>query len=375
MRLLHVVPTYLPATRYGGPIHSVHGLCKALVLQGHEVHVFTSSLDGAERSPVPEGVPVDLDGVKVWYFRCRWMAICWLPGMVAPLKQLITGFDCIHLHSVFLWPMAEVARMARKHRIPYVLSPRGMLVPELIAGRSAWAKRIWITLIEVRNLRGAVAIHVTSLTEATDLQRSGLDLAPLAEISNGVDLRDSLVRKPLDKSLLFLGRLSWKKNLSALIEAVATLSGSRLTLAGPDDEGIAPDLLNRALMLGCGERVRWIGAVGDAEKSRLFGENSCLVLPSINENFGNVVIEAMAHACPVVVSPGVGARTVVDASWAGMVASAATGAALADAIARLLADPEHAAECGRRGRNYVREHLTWAGIANRMTDLYRAHAR
>ena len=63
MRLLHVVPSYYPATRYGGPIRSVHGLCTALVKQGHEVHVFTTNVDGD--SDVPMECPVDLDGVKV----------------------------------------------------------------------------------------------------------------------------------------------------------------------------------------------------------------------------------------------------------------------------------------------------------------------
>lgn len=59
MRLLHVVPTYLPATRYGGPIYSVHGLCKALTAHGHEVYVFTTKVDGPGDSAVPLGQPVD----------------------------------------------------------------------------------------------------------------------------------------------------------------------------------------------------------------------------------------------------------------------------------------------------------------------------
>src|SRR5260370_167350 len=43
MRILHVVPTYLPATRYGGPIYAVHGLCRALAARGHDVTVFTTN--------------------------------------------------------------------------------------------------------------------------------------------------------------------------------------------------------------------------------------------------------------------------------------------------------------------------------------------
>ena len=53
MRVLHVVPTYLPAVRYGGPIQSVHALCRALAAQGHMTDVFTTNVDGPGDSDVP----------------------------------------------------------------------------------------------------------------------------------------------------------------------------------------------------------------------------------------------------------------------------------------------------------------------------------
>ena len=68
MKILHVVPTYLPAWRYGGPIRSVHGLCKALVNLGHEVHVYTTNIDGNQLLNVPLALPVKVDGVWVTYF-------------------------------------------------------------------------------------------------------------------------------------------------------------------------------------------------------------------------------------------------------------------------------------------------------------------
>ena len=73
MKILHVVPTYYPAVRYGGPIRSVHGLASALAAQGHDVHVYTTNVDGEGVLPVPLDRPVQLDGVNVWYFAtsCR----------------------------------------------------------------------------------------------------------------------------------------------------------------------------------------------------------------------------------------------------------------------------------------------------------------
>ena len=71
MRILHVVPSYIPAWRYGGPIHSVHGLCKALARRGHEVGVATTNVDGDRDSDVPLAESVDIDGVGVHYFPSR----------------------------------------------------------------------------------------------------------------------------------------------------------------------------------------------------------------------------------------------------------------------------------------------------------------
>src|SRR5271169_4056294 len=68
LRLLHVVPTYYPAVRYGGPIRSVHALCASLVRRGHQVCVYTTNVDGGANSDVALGEPVDMDGVVIHYF-------------------------------------------------------------------------------------------------------------------------------------------------------------------------------------------------------------------------------------------------------------------------------------------------------------------
>ena len=111
MRLIHITPTYLPATRYGGPIFAVHGLCAALAERGHSVEVFTTSIDGRCNSTVTHDAPVMLDGVMVRYFASPVLRrLSWAPGLAVALRAEIGAADIVHLHSVFLWPTAVAAR-------------------------------------------------------------------------------------------------------------------------------------------------------------------------------------------------------------------------------------------------------------------------
>lgn len=372
LKLLHVVPTYFPAARYGGPIYSVHGLCAALAEAGHSVDVCTTSVDGSGRLNVPEGPPVDVDGVQVRYFRSRLDRLYWSPDMSAHLRAHVSDYDTVHLHSVYLWPTSSAAFWANRRGVPYVLAPRGMLVPELIKAKSAWLKRAWIAAFERRNLVGAARLHLTSSQEAEDLERCGLgDLAPTMILPNGVDIKEPVGRRVARGQVLYLGRLSWKKNLQPLLDAISGIPAASLVLAGPDDEGLTTALKQRAEVAGCAQRVRFAGAVGSEQKRELFATSACAVLPSLNENFGNVVIEALAQGCPVVVSPGVGARTIVEECGGGLVAAGSDAESLRDSIDALLADPLSAEARGAAGARYVRRNLGWPAIADRMASVYR----
>src|SRR6266508_3964823 len=104
MRVLHVVPTYVPAWRYGGPIVAVHGLCKALVTRGHEVHVFTTNVDGEGVLEMPTDRSVPRDGVSVRYFPSAFRRLYWSPAMARALAAGVSDYDLVHVHAVFLWP-------------------------------------------------------------------------------------------------------------------------------------------------------------------------------------------------------------------------------------------------------------------------------
>ena len=382
MRILHVIPSYLPAVRYGGPIFAIHSLCKATAARGHEVQVFTTNIDGPRNSPVPIGVPVNWERIRVRYFACPLLRrLYWAPALGRALEREIRKFDALHLHSVFLWPTWAAARAARKANVPYVLSPRGMLVRDLIARRSWLTKSAWIQIIERSNLEQAAAVHLTSQLEAAELQRFGWRLPRLAVISNGVDepppcdgqiatdVEAIAAEQPL---VLFLGRLSWKKGLDRLLRAFACTSAGKLAIVGTDDEGLAPRLVNLAGDLGIASRIRVLPrTIIGSEKERLFAAARVFVLTSYSENFGNTVLEAMRRRVPVVVTPEVGAADIVRESGGGIVV-AGNPIPLGAAISRLSSDVNLARSMGEAGQRHAIGHYSWTSIAARIEDLYKS---
>ena len=385
LRLLHVVPTYLPAVRYGGPIRSVHALCRELASAGHDTHVFTTSVDGPDDSDVPLGTPVDVEGVKVTYFPSRVLRrLYWSPPMRRALDTSTGGFDAVHLHSVFLWPILAGARAARAHGVPYVISPRGMLVPELIRRKSRIVKEAWIRLVDRANLEHAGAVHATSTVEAQHIASFGWRLPRIEVIPHGVDDPPPPSQAALSPDVaaaiaggpivLAFGRLNWEKGLDRLIAGLAGAPGVRAVMAGPDAEGHAAYLAAEAERLGVADRVTIVARhVSGADKEALFAAARLFAMTSLSENFGIAAFEAMRRGLPVLATPDVGMSEIVRDVQAGMVVEP-TPAAIGAGLRAMFAEPELCRRQGEAGRRHVVDHYGWPAIARRMAELYRSIA-
>jgi glycosyltransferase involved in cell wall biosynthesis len=371
VKILHVVPTYLPARRYGGPIFAVHGLARALAARGHEVDVFTTNVDGDGESDVPLRQRVDLDGVGVHYFPSRFRRLYWSPQMRNALLTSVHRYAVVHLHSVFLYPTFAAARIAHYSRVPYVISPRGMLVPELIAAKSRWTKLAWLRLIERRNFSGAAAIHFTTERERQDALRTKMPIRSSFVVPNGIDLSAPALSPPHRDSdtILFLGRITWKKGIDRLITALPHIEHARLLIAGNDEENLTPRLRELAERLGVANRIELLGPVEGAAKEALLARATLFALASMSENFGNVVLEAMAAETPVVLTPEVGLAEEVRRARAGVIVPAQPRE-LANAINALLRDPNGRRVMGEQGRRTVETRFSWPRIAEEMEAQY-----
>jgi glycosyltransferase involved in cell wall biosynthesis len=223
-----------------------------------------------------------------------------------------------------------------------------MRLPGLVPWRHRWAVRC---LLGLALRRASRVIAVSEATRAELLARYRLPPGtvrvvheaaspafhpPAAAARAAVRARHGL-RGPY---VLFVGLLEPKKNLTAVLEAVAHLrregawGETTLVVAGAD--GWGPDPRTRAVGLGLEAVVRFLGPVADADLPALYAEACAFVFPSLWEGFGLPVLEAMAAGTPVITARR-GALPEITGGAALLVEPAARP--VAEALATLLADP------------------------------------
>jgi glycosyltransferase involved in cell wall biosynthesis len=378
VRVLHVSAYYAPAFVYGGPPRSIHGLCRALSRCGVNIGVFTTDANGAETLPLAAANAIEYEGVPVRYFPRSWPARpIGSRHLAAALRASLAGMDVLHIHGLWNRVVWAAARQARRAAIPYVLSPRGMLEEAALTLRS-WRKRAAFALVERKTVDGAALLHATSERELQTLRR----LRPTARVTlipNGIEFAASTGRRvartlfglpPSVPIVLFVGRLHPIKRLDLLIDAFIALkehgSDAHLVIAGPDETALRHSLATRAARVE--GAITWVGPVDDVRRDALMREAAALVMCSDSESFGLTALEAMANGVPVVIT-----RT---CAWAD-VARHRTGYwvdqradEIADALRRLLGDPDAARAMGARGVELVQSKYTWDAIARAFLREY-----
>ncbi|MEM9313878.1 MAG: glycosyltransferase, partial [Pseudomonadota bacterium] len=291
----------------------------------------------------------------------------------------VRRFDVVHAHAVFLAPQTHAIRLGARAGVPVLLAPRGMLDRELLKSRSRWIKAAWLALVERRNLSQASALHFTTRAEGVRYEELGLPRRPSRVIPNGLGLSrfvnlnevTTLLSLRDPHELLCLGRVNWKKGLDRAIRGLAYLGEPwRLTIAGNDEEGYTPVLERLARELGVASRVRFVGEQRGEAKWSLLDRAGCLLLPSRSENFGIVVLEAMARGCPVAVTPEVGLADFVREHRAGLVIGSEPEAMAAQVAAWASNRAEVAEEVGR-ALSAAHSRFSWPAVASAMVEWYR----
>lgn len=235
--------------------------------------------------------------------------------------NLWTG-DLIHSHGLWAYPSAVVPKISTKNKIPFVVSPHGMLDAWAL-DHSKFKKRIFHYLFEKRHLTMASCIHALCPPEREAIQNYGLH-NPVSVIPNGIKMPDSHAVQRRDtgkRRLLYLGRIHPKKGLDKLIQAWSQLKMEsnhwQCIIVGWDDGDHEKQLIHLAhevgfkkaqrmhprVLIESDESLIFCGPVYGDTKTRLLQSVDAFILPSHSEGLPMSVLEAWSFGLPVVMTP------------------------------------------------------------------------
>jgi len=410
MKLLCVIPNYWPAFQYGGTVAAVHCLNRALAKKGIQITVYTTDVGLEGRVPVTQ--EQDLEGVKVTYFSFtklfKFMGTAgwqFSRQMARALKNNLPAFDAVFIVDIWNYPAAIAAHYSRMYKKPYILIPSGMLYPYAFS-KKIWKKWLYYRLVVKRDLKHATLMQYTSddeekkthpflaLKNKAVVVSNGIDLLEFSSLPGREMLQASYPYLKDKKIILFLGRLRWIKGLDILLKAYVLLAKERgdvhLFIAGNDESGYGMKVKRWALEAGMnyvdrplGDRngklkagdhpedvkVTFTGILNNQEKLVVYAGSDIFVLPSYSENFGMVVIEAMACGLPVIISNKVGISKEVEQNKAGIVIDT-SAPDLYRAIKILLENHDLREEIKVNAGKLVKENYDIDKVAAKMIRIY-----
>jgi glycosyltransferase involved in cell wall biosynthesis len=251
---------------------------------------------------------------------------------------------------------------------------------------TAWAlrhkrikKALALALYQYRDLKLAAMFHATAGSEVQDIRRLSLR-HPVAVAPLGVELPPPDTGQERHRNgsrmALFISRVHPKKGLFNLVDSWARVrpNGWKMVVAGPDQDGHAAAVKARAEARGIASDWEFVGAVFGEKKDRLYAQADFFVLPTHSENFGVVVIEALAHRVPVITTKGAPWAELLSqrCGWWIDIGVEPLAGALREAMG--LSDEERRS-MGENGRRLVEAKYTWPAIAEQMRAAYESVCR
>ena len=374
MRVLHVIPSLLPES--GGPSRAVPDLCRALMVSGTEVTLFSTHVTGNGLSVEPSREPYEMV-----LFAASNGSLAGARRISKAIRERATDFDLIHIHSFWNFTVTWAAAAARNANIPYVIAPRGMLSETCLRQHRYGVKRAYAGTVDRRTVEGAARMHFLTADEWRASQNGWFRKPPHFLARNGVEVNLDNVRPGSFRAqfpelsgrriMLFLGRLHAIKGLdlqlSALQRLISKYPDLIWLLVGPDG-GDWPRLEQSIRKKGLQSHVKWIGPVMGEDRLAALIDADVVVQTSSYECQSMTVNEALAVGVPLVVTDSINYNE-VESAGAGLVVSKDAGD-LAGAIDRILQAPGANEEMRKAGRRFAAKELSWRQIAGVVNGAY-----
>lgn len=309
-------------------------------------------------------------------------------GFSRKMFQKITSheaqtIDILHQHGLWTGVSWATNRWRALVGKPTVIAPHGSLEPWAVR-HAYWKKRIALSLYEYSNLYKTSCLHALSESEANDFRKFGLR-NPIAIIPNGIatnwlqnegkptQFRIKFGLAPETKIILFLGRITPKKGLPMLVQAMGALQsqmkGWKLIIAGVDEFQHEAQVQQLVQALALQDYVQFVGPLFGQDKQDAFSAADLFILPSYSEGSPVTIIEALGAGVPVLTTKSSDWAELVThgCGWWSEISNEGITNALQDVFRQSRAELQ---AMGQRGRTLITRKYTWSRIAEQTLQLY-----
>lgn len=350
---------------------SVSKLSEEMVKAGCEVEVFTTTANGRLELAVKPNQQVVVDGVPVTYFkRLTKDHSHFSPALLRKLWSNAKTYDVVHIHA--WWNLVSVfsCLVALMRGCRVVVSPRGTLSAYSFTNRNDLLKSLLHHLLGKPLLKRCY-IHVTSAREKQSIEAL-VQTKTIFNIPNFVALKEykqAIFQGSEKLRLLFFSRIEEKKGLEILFDAlVMTDVPYHLTIAGDGDPQYIEKLKALSRQNSIAENISWVGFQG-SNKFDVLQQHDVMVLPSYDENFGNVVIESLSVGTAVLISKNVGLADYVEAHDLGWI-SEQDAASFSSFIKSINAGRDKLAAIRKQAPIQIRKDFDENGLTEQYIKMY-----
>jgi glycosyltransferase involved in cell wall biosynthesis len=369
----------LYSIKVGGVAPHVSELAEALARRGHEVHVITrrGDFDSYDKINGVHYQRVDSDSSGEILYQMDRMCEAMYDRFNA-IQRLFGSFDIVHGHD---WhPVLALARIKKEFDLPFILTMHstewGRNGNNFGFGASKEiSHREWLGCFEASRVVVTTRRMVDELRWIFALPEEKIRIIPngiiRGKIHRGLDagrVKERYGVHPLTPVVLFCGRMSFQKGPDLLVEAVPMILRYRpdVRFIFMGEGAMRADCERRARELGVSDACRFLGYTTTAEKEELINACDLMCVPSRNEPFGVVVLEAWDACKPVVATDAI---SIVKNFEDGLLAYVQPES-IAWCINRLLRDPEEMKRLAAAGCSRVEAEFNWDQIARRTEDVY-----
>ena len=385
MRILHVVPSFAPCFAHGGVVNASYQIAKKQVEDGHDVTVYTTDSCN-ERLRFEDNYNVDVDGIKVFYFKNlsnnikNKLTIDTPVSAISHIRRTIADFDIIQIHEHRHSLAIATHRYAKKNRIPYVLQAHGSVLPFF---QKEKLKDIFDRLWGFDILHDASRVFALTEVEKEQYLKMGVAEDRIEIVPLGINL-DEYANLPErgnfksrfgidaeDKVILFLGRIHEIKGLDLLVNAFDKIENDNVKLAIVGGDSGFKDTLDEMIEeRDLQDKVIFPGVLTGRDKIEALVDCDVFVMPSRYESFTTSGLEAMACGKPLVLTRNNHIHTWVKDN-VGLVCDFDEDD-LSNCIETLLDNGELCREFGETGRKLIEDKYDWDKVSKHIESIYRS---